>query len=259
VAGQAAGEAGQVAAAERVLATASELERTAFSGAEVPIDCAFLRSLGALRLRLDLALSSVPTAGCAVDQTVAQQLLADVDGVLAQVKALGRSAPAGVMPALDPTRLAVVDGGVQLAGALSQLVPAGVPEVAVPKVEKRPTARVLSNEKGEDKVPPRRIALWVTLAMALAGAAAFHTNHYLHPPKPSGPGHLPGSPEGSVAVPGAGRRTLVMSPAGRFEPLEVENFKAEQELKGNTVQQIAPGTLVVVPAAAADAVEGGGR
>jgi hypothetical protein len=47
-----------------------------------------------------------------------------------------------------------------------------------------------------------------------------------------------------------------MSPGGRFDQAEVEKFKAEQELKGNTVQQVAPGTLVVIPA---DVVKGGGR
>jgi hypothetical protein len=255
----AAADASHLATAERVLAAASELEQAALSGGDVPIDPVFLRSLASLRLRLDLALSSVPAAGCVFDQATAEQLLADVDGVLAQVKALAPSAPPGVMPALDPTRLAIVDGGVQLAGALSQLVPEGVPEAAVPKVEKKPTARVLSNEKGEDKVPARRIALWVVLALALAGAAAFHANHYLRPPKPSGPGHLAGSPAGSLAARGPGQSLFIMSPGGRFDQAELEKFKAEQELKGNTVQQVAPGTLVVVPGAAAAAEKGGGR
>ncbi len=259
VAGRAAGEAGQVAAAERVLAAVSELERGALSGAEAPIDCAFLRSIAALRLRLDLALFSVPAAGCAVDQTIAEQLLADVDGVLAQLKALGPSAPPGVMPALDPTRHAIVDGGVRLAGALSQLVPESVPEVAVPKLGKKPTARVMSNEKGEDRVQPRRIALWVALALSVIGAAVLHGNRYLHPPKPSGPGHLAGSPEGSLAARGPGESVFITSPTGRFDQAEVEKFKAEQHVNGNTVQQVAPDTLVVVPGAAADAMKRGDR
>jgi hypothetical protein len=247
LAGRASGDASQRVAAERVLATASDLERTALSGAEVPVDPVLLRAAAALRLRLDLALTSLPAAAGAVNQPAANQLLVDVDGLLGQMKTLAASAPAGAAPVLEPIRLSLVDAGVELTGALSGLVPETQPPVPSAPA-KAPAARILSNERSNEDTPlHRRIALWVALVLALAGATAFHANRYLHPAKPSGPGHFPGSPEGSVAAPGAGQRTFVMSPAGRFEPSEVEKFKVEQELKGNTVRQLAPGTLVVVP------------
>jgi hypothetical protein len=246
-AGRAGGDAIHLAAAERVLSGASEFERAALSGGDVPIDPVFLRSAAALRLRLDLALSSVPAAGCAVDQAAAQQLLADVDCVLAQVKALGPSAPPGVMPALDSTRLAIVDGGVLLAGALSQFVPEGEARPAAFAVpSKAPGSRVLSNER-EEPAPRRNLALWIFFALAIAGATGSQVIRYLHPTRPSGPASHPGTPSGSMAARGPEQTLFVTAPQGGFSPGEVEKFRASEEAKGNAVKEVAPGTLLVIP------------
>ena len=253
-AGRAQADAALVAAAERALGGASELERAALAGADVPVEAAALRGAAAMRLRLDIALSTAPTGSAGVDQPAAQQLVADVDGVLGQLKALAAAAPAGVAPAIEPIRLAVVDGGVKLAGALSQLVPEGAPCVGS-KADPKPSTRLLSNQKTEtaSTASRRQIVLWVFFAVALAGSAVFHGWRHVHTPMPSVPQRMPGAPEKSIAAAGPRQVIFVTSEKGRFEAAEIEKFKAEQELKGNTVKQVAPGTILVYPRSAASA------
>jgi hypothetical protein len=250
VAGRAAGEAGQVAAAERVLAAVSELERTAFLGAEVPIDCAFLRSIVALRLRLDLALSSAPAAGCAVDQVVAEQLLADVDGILAQLKALGPSAPPGVMPALDPTRHAIVDGGVQLAGALSQLVPVGEGQPATAVVlAKEPATRVLSNEMEAPRegLGSSSKVLWVALALVFTAVAGHHGWRLATRPAPTPPATMPGAPINTYSMKMGATHMLKTLAGKQVDPAELERFKIQEQATGNMVRDLGSGTWAIEP------------
>ncbi|OFX22371.1 MAG: hypothetical protein A2V77_22615 [Anaeromyxobacter sp. RBG_16_69_14] len=249
VAGRAAGEAGQVAAAERVLAAVSALERTAFAGAEVPIDCAFLRSVVALRLRLDLALSSAPAAGCAVDQTVAEQLLADVDGILAQLKALAPSAPPGVMPALDPTRHAIVDGGVRVAGALSRLVQVGEAQPAALAANKGPTTRVLSNANaGETEgLGFLRKGPWIALALIFAAVAGYHGWRLATTPAPRPPATLAGAPANTYSVKQGATRLLKTLAGKTVDPVSLERFKDQEQLKGNVVRDLDSGTWAIEP------------
>jgi hypothetical protein len=200
-----------------------------------------------LRLRLDLALSSVPAAGYAFDQATAEQLLADVDGVLAQVKALAPSAPPGVMPALDPTRLAIVDGGVQLAGALSQLVPVGKAQPTALAANKGPTTRVLSNASaGETEgLGFLRKGPWIALALVLATVAGYHGWRLATTPAPRPPATLVGAPANTYSVK-QGATHLLKTLAGKtVDPAALERFKGQEQLKGNVVRDLGSGTWAI--------------
>jgi hypothetical protein len=259
-AGRAAGDPAQHEAATRVMAGASELERAAFAGRDVQVDPAALRAAVSMRLRLEIALSTMPAAGGAVDQQAAQQLLAEVDGLLEQVKALGGSAATGVAPTLEPTRLALVDGGVKLAGALSGLVPADAVPLARPVPSARaPSTRVLSNEREEGRQrQPRTLALAFVLALVLGVGVAYHAwTRIAHPVvRPRTVANAPGNTIGMVR--GAGK--VVTALAGRpIDPAELERFKAAERVNGNVVKEVRPGTWMVIPEAEARAQERGGR
>jgi len=251
-AGQGSGTASELAAAERVLASSSELERAALSGAEVPVDPALLRATAGLRLRLDLALSTLPAAEDAVDQPAAQQLLVEVDGVLAQLKALAASAPAGVAPALEPIKFAIVDGGVKLAAALSELVPLGEQQAsAAPGVKKRNAARLLSNESDVSsasdakRATSRHIALAVMLAAAVAFAGIYHARHFATRPALKDVAES-GMPANMFVVSEVRGQKLLSSLDGRPPSADaLERYRQLERARGNEVETLGPTMLSV--------------
>jgi hypothetical protein len=102
--------------------------------------------------------------------------------------------------------------------------------------------------------PRRRRALFVVLAMTALAAGAFH-GYRLHDARTrirSAP-TIPGAPLGAIApqadgpdVPGL-PKMLHAPGAEAFDPGELKAFSAQEQQKGNTVQEIAPGVIVVVP------------
>jgi len=253
-----AGESGAAAeAAARVASALSPDERAALTGGPVAHDPALLRAAAALRLRLDLALATVPAAGAPFDGPAAQALLGEVDAVLAQVKAASDAAEPALVTSLKPIRLALVDGGVALAAGLNELVPLGVLAPARPAAPARePGARLLTNERDEEVAPRRAMRLWVALGVATAIAASYHgwaraTRNATPPPT------FAGAPVNTLGVERGGTRALSALPGKAVNPTELERFKAAEQAKGNIVKQTGPGTWVVAPAPTAARSPGG--
>jgi hypothetical protein len=102
----------------------------------------------------------------------------------------------------------------------------------------------------------------VVLLLAAAAAAGYHVNRRLNRlPPPSF--HYGGAPHDTVAArAGPDKATVIVKQGGAFDAAEVEQLRAQEEMKGRTVQQLAPGTVVVLPAkppgaAAPGATQGG--
>jgi len=240
------------AALARVLAAASEEERLALGGQPTEVDAALLRSAIALRYRLHLALSGAPTSADAVDQPAAQQLLSEVDDFLAKFKTTMSAAPAGVAPALEPLRHAIVDGGVQLAGAVSRLAPVGeiLPVPSPAAVPQASGARVLSNERDErDPSSLRQRILTVALLFSVLAAGGYHFLTWAHRPVPHPMPRITGAPAGLVlfSSPANSARVLIAERGHHIDPVELERFRKDQELKGMAVIQVDPITIVVKP------------
>ena len=249
--GRPLGDGGQLAAAEGVLSAASELERAAFAGADVPVEAAALRAAAAMRLRLDLALSTVPAGDDGANLPAAQQLVAEVDGTLDRIKALTAAAPPGVAAALEPLRLVLVESGIELAGVVSRLAPADVPRPASRAVPaKAAAARVLSNE--HDVRVGRRwpLALWIALAVvvaiALAITAVYH-GRVLTRPAQAPRASIPGAPANRAGMVRGGVAVFTTLPGKPIDAAELERFKAAEKAKGNVVKEIAPSCARVPP------------
>ena len=252
------GTATEVAVAARVARVLSPDERAALTGGPVAHDPSMLRAAAALRLRLQLALATVPAAGAPFDGAAAQALLGEVDAALAQVKAAAAAAEPPLAASLDPIRLALVDGGVELAGAHARLTPEGVvaPVAPAPAPAREAAARLLSNSC-DDAVTPRRAArLWVALGLAIAVAAAYHgwaraTRRVAPPPS------LADAPANTLGAERGGTKILSALPGKAVNPAELERFKAAEQAKGNIVKQAGPGTWLIVPATTAARSPGG--
>jgi len=241
---------------ENVLRTCSDAERAALSGAgESGIDAALLREAAALRLRLALALASAPSTPDGADQAAAQQLLGDVDAVLARIKAAMEAEGGAAAPALEPIRNAIVGGGVDLAVALSRLVPEGSPErEALEKAEKKLATRVLKNESVAEA--PRLSAaskgLWFAFAVAFLIAAGYHGWRYVTKPVPQTPPTLPGAPQNTTTVTRGPVRMLTVMAGKKVDPAELERFRTAEQAKGNELHELSPGTWAIEPARPAE-------
>ncbi|GEJ55587.1 hypothetical protein [Anaeromyxobacter diazotrophicus] len=240
------------AAAERVAAALSEGERTALTSGPLSFDPGLLRGAAGLRLRLDLAVALVPTRpdlhGAALPA-----LLGEVDALLLKVKVAGADAPPGAAEALDPVRLALVDGGVALAGALARVGPAApAPLPAAPFVSpSRPAPRVLSNLTAAEAARTERSGkgLWVAFAIALAAVGGYHGWQFAtrKPPEPTPT--LAGAPAHTFVVPdGAGGQLLLVEPGAKVSPAELEAFTEQERAKGNVLRALPSGGWVVEPA-----------
>jgi hypothetical protein len=241
---------------ERVMAALTTVERLALMGGPAP-DPAVLRCASGCRVRIAVALATAPAEPGSNDQGAAEQLLADVDGVLLAVKNL--AALAGVDAAdVAALRHALVDGGVELAGVVSRTAQQSPPAAETTTSAKATArARMLSMTLGSDesRTPWQRTVLIIVLATSVAAAAAFHGSRVYWRPTPELPTY-PGAPEGLIAVPAAPGQTMLISHTGHIDPEQLKRFTAQQESTGMSVRQIGPGTLLVVPRPAASAADG---
>ncbi len=248
----------QAEAAVQAAQKLSQPEREALAGAALPVDVAVVRRAVVLRFRVALALQAAPRPGQPGDAGAVQTLLAEIDGVLAELKALEEGAPPAVQPGLDAIRSGLVSEAIDLTEAVQRLAPAPVaePEAGVRppprkaperKVEKRAASEFegLAQKKGQS-----RGALITVLVLAALAAAGYHVKERLAPQPVVERPTMAGAPAGAIAP--TNNRTpnrVVVSEDGKpFEREQVERFRKEQAERGNEVVQVSPTTLVVKPA-----------
>jgi hypothetical protein len=227
----------------------SELERAVLAGEPQPVDGAPIRRAAVMRVRVAVALA--PPAGTPVDEGAVSALLADIDALLSEVNAVTLGAPPELQPSLEAIRNALVKEAIDLSEVAQRL--AGPVEAAAQparRAPRAPQARVLSISGAENADRPRNTKLFVALAIAAIGAAAFHGNAWLRRRNAplERPPSIAGAPSGMIAPPTAERGPQVLVPGiGPTNPDEVERFKLQQKLKGNEVQEVEGGALLVFP------------
>jgi hypothetical protein len=243
-------------AAARVGSALSPYERAALTGGPVAHAPALLRAAAALRLRLELALATVPAAGAPFDGPAAQALLGEVDAVLAQVKAAADAAQPALAASLDPIRLALVDGGVALAGAHARLTPEGIapPVAQAAAPSSRASTRVISNEGESEAAPAAGKGVWFALGAALLLTIAYHGYQFATRAPYEPPASLPGAPAQTYLVNQGASQVLRAYAGARIDPVELERFKAQEQARGNAVRELAAGIWVIEPAST-----GGGK
>jgi len=246
-------------AAHKVSKGLTELERGVLLGGDVPVDGALVRLACGLRLRVALALASIPPPGTAIDGAAVQGLLAELDQALTGLKAAGEGGPPEVLPGLEALRSALVHEAIDLTEAVQRLAPAGgaaAPAVpaAVRTALAQPATRVLSVRKEEADHHRLPVGWLVALGIAVAAAGGYHLNQSMsRTPAPTF--SYSGAPQGAIASSaGPGKPiVLVKVGGGAFDPAELQKLKAQEELMGRTVQLLAPGTVVIIPEKAAPA------
>lgn len=254
--------------AVRVLDALTEAERDALRGEGVTADPRLLRRAAGLRLRVALAMARAPAPGGATDEAAVHALLAEIDGELQALATAGQDDPRPELQViLDTVRSALVTEAIGLTEAVQRIAPAGQPAPAPAAPAARPAhgppaTRLLSMQRGEEARRPVPVGMLVVLLLAAAAAAGYHVNRRLNrPPPPSF--HYGGAPHDTVAArAGPDKATVIVKQGGAFDAAEVEQLRAQEEMKGRTVQQLAPGTVVVLPArppadAAPGATQGG--
>ncbi|HYS79632.1 MAG TPA: hypothetical protein VEM76_02925 [Anaeromyxobacteraceae bacterium] len=252
------GTATEVAVAARVARVLSPDERAALTGGPVAHDPSMLRAAAALRLRLQLALATVPAAGAPFDGAAAQALLGEVDAALAQVKAAAAAAEPPLAASLDPIRLALVDGGVELAGAHARLTPEGVVAPVAPSSApaSRAATRVISNEDARqtEAAPVAGKGTWFAFGAAVLLAVAYH-GYQLATREPHEPlASLPGAPAQTYLVNQGASHVLRAYAGARVDPGELEKFRVQELARGNVLRELGAGIWIIEPAST-----GGGK
>jgi hypothetical protein len=246
LAGQLTADGPHRACADAVLGALTSVERSALGGEGA--GAAEVRAAAGQRLRLAIALGSVPASRAGADVPAAQRLLAEVDGALATVSAMTAGAAPEVARELGALRHALVDGGVELADALSRLSgeDTAPPQQSLPST--RPAdARVLSNETVE--VAPRsRARHWIVLGVVTVLVGAYHvadlTSRQHASPVPT----VPGAPANAIVI-ARGAGWILMPVAGKqIDSAQFDAFKARQEAIGNTLTALGGSAWMIQPA-----------
>jgi hypothetical protein len=234
-----------------VFASLSRLERCALLHESTGLDNSGLVDAAAQRLRVANALATIPASGAEVDRAGAERLLADIDLVLGNIKALTASAPPAISAELEAIRGALVCAGVEFAGALSRLGDTAPLIAAVPARAhqgRSPSARVLSNDSTDEAPARSNRGLLVAFAVALALTVTYHFGNAMGPaPRP-----LPtmaGAPDKVIAVRRAGGWLVTTIPGKQVDRAEMDAFIARERAKGNAVKQIGAGTWMIEPSA----------
>jgi hypothetical protein len=240
-------------AADGVLQALCGAERAALSAGPLPSDPdpALLRATAGLRLRLDIAVVLVPTR-TDLHATVFPALLAEVDALLVRVKAAASEAPSDAAEALEAVRLALVDGGVTLAGAMARALPAAPAVSAVPTSSPaRPAPRVLSNVTAAEAAAASRggKGVWVALALAAVVAAGYHGWQFATRKPPAALPTLAGAPAHTFVIRQGASVVLNLEPGATVDAGELERFATQERAKGNEVRAIGNGMWMVAPAA----------
>jgi hypothetical protein len=244
------------AVVQQAIAGLSELEREVFTGGAPGFDAEPIRHAAVLRLRVALALATRPPPGASVDGAAVAELLSEIDALLGAVKGLLAAAPPQVQASLEAIRNALVKEAVDFSEACHEVGLADSPPTSARPGASRPgsATRVVAVRSGasEPEAAERRRSrvVWVALAVAVLGAAAFHGYRWkqmeqavaelkTYPGQPDGMRLLP-------APPGSTTRELVPL-KGRPDRAQVEKFKEQQRLLGKTVTETGVGGLLIRP------------
>lgn len=243
------------ALATRTLESLSDLELGVLVGEPQPVDAAPIRKAAVLRLRVAEALASAPPQGSKVDSAALFAILGEIDGTLAEVAPLLGAAPGELAPALESIRNSLVREAIDFSEAGQRVAtPDGPAAAPRPSPSGRAVAaKVLSIDGAQDtaleKAEDRRKGIaFIALAIVVLGAIGFHVWRHASQGEVRTPPTLPGAPSNTVASTGSGNVQLVVSKTGKFDPAELERFRAQEELRGNRVEEISPGVLKVTTA-----------
>jgi hypothetical protein len=249
-------EAPLAALAAQTLASLSDLERRALGGANLPFDVKPVCRAAVMRLRTAAALASVPKPPARVDWPALQALLAELDGVLAQVNPLAAEAPKELQGPLEAIRNGLVHEAVDFSEAAQGLEAAGepAPEALPERPAARPAAatRVLSVGVAQEEAPEarrRRIGPLVALVLLVALGLTYHAWQYLTTAPPVPPPTLGGAPSQTYAFRNENGQFLIALGSKPVDPGELQRFIEQEKKKGNAVRQVAPGRWIVEPEA----------
>jgi hypothetical protein len=239
---------------EGVVHGLSPLERSVLSGAPLAIDPQSIRRAALVRLRVAAALASAPPPGTAIDGGAVSAILGEIDGLLSAVGALAPAEPPELKGSLELIRNALVREAIDFSEAAQRLAPSGEVVPAAPRARAAAAGtRVLSVTRGEETGSGKRWLSVGLLVLAVAGGAAYHVLGVGKPGPLPPPPTVAGAPANSVALAGStmsGRpgMTMIRSVDGApFSADEIRAFSEQELLKGNTVHELSPGVLVVVP------------
>ena len=90
----------------------------------------------------------------------------------------------------------------------------------------------------------------MTLMVILALGAAYHAWNLYTAPVKQPPATYEGAPAGTMAVQNGKSYFLVALPGKAVNPAELETYKLREARRGNSVQEVAPGTWIIEPAKA---------
>lgn len=212
---------------------------------------ALIQELDDQRGRADAALAALRAAlaPSAPEATAARALLAAVDDLLAR----GRGRDAALAPQLEKARAALVERGVALAGALSQLgAVEAPPQASRPVPPPEVAARLLSNVSAAQAASAAGRGgkgLWVALGLAIALAGGYHGYQLATRKPPALPPTLPGAPANTFVIRQGASVVLRLQPGAAVDAGELERFTAQERARGNAVRSLASGVWAIEPAA----------
>jgi len=237
---------------EKVLAGLSNAEKAALQDQRLPLDSGPVKRAAGLRWQVAAALASVPAAGTPVDHGALKAILAGLDDVLADLKAMSEGATPEALRIIENVRHAVVKEAIDLTEAVQRVVPA---EVVAEITSARPLGRgaetrVIFSTRGVDRLErPKPWGMIVMFGLAVAVALGYHGYRYVNRPR-AAPPSVTGAPSGSVGATYP-QGKLVFAPAGKqLDSREVESFKNTEMAKGNEFIEVLPGMYAVTPGGA---------
>ena len=208
-----------------------------------------------MRLRVAEALGTTPQAGSGIDSAALSGILGEIDALLAEVAPLLAGAPAGLAPALETIRNALVSEAIDFSEAAQRVaaqtasteaqkpafVPARVAQTRVLSVEQESEADWAERRRG--------VRLAVVLAVSVVLVLGYHGYRYWQR------AHLPvltpavDAPAGLKAPPAGGRGPIVLRPTGKgpIDPAALKRFREQQEAQGKQVFEMENGSILIVP------------
>ncbi|MGC3997872.1 MAG: hypothetical protein QM767_10420 [Anaeromyxobacter sp.] len=245
------------ATADVVAAGLSEVERSALLGKPLPFDAAPVHDAAVVRLRVAAALAGAPAPGSPVDGAAVQALLAEIDGLLSKVNALHAAATSDVQPGLGLLRNALVREAIDFSEAAQRITqpeaaPAG-PASGSARPARALAARVLAVEAEDPEAAPRRrrqLLLWSLLALVAIATGAYHAYRISLRKQPVAGLAVEGAPAGTMGASHATNKVVVLDPTKKLDAKQLQDWKAAEAAKGNTIREVAPGMWVIEPAGA---------